>query len=73
MDALTKTILTIEGMSCQHCVRAVDAALRQIEGVGVVEVSIGRAVICSGALATRQIIADAIESEGFRVTGLVKE
>src|SRR5450432_436598 len=40
MDALH---LTIEGMTCEHCVRAVDGRLRRTPGVQVERVSIGAA------------------------------
>jgi len=35
--------LTIEGMTCQHCVRAVDGRLRRTPGVDVAQVTIGSA------------------------------
>ena len=40
-----QTVLTIAGMSCQHCVRAVDEALRAVPGVVVEKVEIGSAVL----------------------------
>lgn len=39
------TVLHIEGMSCQHCVRAVDEALRSVAGVTVEQVEIGSATV----------------------------
>ena len=38
-----KTDLHIEGMSCRHCVNAVEGALKALPGVEVEEVAIGRA------------------------------
>jgi copper chaperone len=35
--------LTIEGMTCEHCVRAVDSRLRKTAGVQVERVEIGSA------------------------------
>lgn len=35
-----KTVLSIEGMSCMHCVRHVKEALEEIQGVMSVEVSL---------------------------------
>ena len=35
--------LKIEGMSCQHCVRAVRAALESLDGVEVESVDVGSA------------------------------
>ena len=37
--------LTIEGMTCEHCVRAVDGRLRKTAGVEVGRVAIGLADI----------------------------
>ena len=36
--------IRIEGMSCQHCVRAVFTALTPVEGIISADVAIGRAV-----------------------------
>ena len=38
-----KTDLHIEGMTCRHCVNAVEGALKALPGVEVEEVAIGRA------------------------------
>ncbi len=35
-----ETVLDVEGMSCQSCVRHVEGALRKIEGVSAVEVKL---------------------------------
>ena len=61
------TKLKIDGMSCEHCVRAVSGALEQVPGVEtVVEVSLeqGEARI-EGSADTASLIA-AIEQEGYR-------
>ena len=42
---MTKTTIQIDGMSCGHCVQAVDRALRSVPGVQVDEVEIGGAVV----------------------------
>ena len=61
------TKLKIEGMSCEHCVRAVSGALQEVPGVdSVVEVSLGRGeAIIEGSAETASLIA-AIEEEGYR-------
>jgi copper chaperone len=38
--AVQKTILTVEGMSCNHCKAAVKKALKKIEGVEEVNVDL---------------------------------
>jgi copper chaperone len=45
--------LTISGMTCDHCVRRVTKALARVDGLGVVDVQVGRAVIDDGGEAER--------------------
>ena len=61
------TKLKIEGMSCEHCVRAVSGALQEVSGVdSVVEVSLERGeAIVEGSAETASLIA-AVEEEGYR-------
>ncbi len=35
-----KTVINVEGMSCAHCVNAVNRALREVEGVVAVDVDL---------------------------------
>ncbi|GMO29590.1 MAG: cation transporter [Spirochaetaceae bacterium] len=35
-----KTVLSIEGMSCEHCVKAVESALKAVSGVKKAKVSL---------------------------------
>ena len=58
--------LTIEGMTCEHCVRAVDSRLRKTPGVEVESVAIGSAdVRFNRAVTNEEQIADAIADEGY--------
>ena len=61
------TKLKIDGMSCDHCVRAVSEALRGVPGVEtIVEVSLDRGeAILEGSAETAALIA-AVEEEGYR-------
>ncbi len=61
------TKLKIDGMSCEHCVRAVSGALEEVPGVDtVVEVSLDRGeAIVEGTAETASLIA-AVEEEGYR-------
>jgi copper chaperone len=62
--------LTIEGMSCGHCIRAVEEALREIEGIKVTGVEIGAAnIVHDGRAERRDAAVRAIEEAGFTVTG----
>ena len=63
MDPLT---LDIEGMSCEHCVRAVRGALERVEGVRVDDVEIGRATVqYDPERASVEEIVDAVNDEGY--------
>jgi copper chaperone len=58
--------LTIEGMTCQHCVRAVDGRLRKTPGVEVTQVTIGSADVQYDPARTNvDDIAEAIADEGY--------
>ena len=58
--------LSISGMSCQHCVRAVQGALQGVPGVRVEEVSIGAARIeYDPAQTSLEAIVDAVNDEGY--------
>jgi len=58
--------LTIDGMTCQHCVRAVDGALRRTPGVEVTQVEIGSADIqYDAATVSAERIAEVIADEGY--------
>jgi copper chaperone CopZ len=62
--------LTIEGMSCGHCVRAVDRALKDLPGVQVEQVDVGSAVVAyDPAAVTPEQIEAAISEEGYEVLG----
>ena len=58
--------LTIEGMTCQHCVRAVDGRLRRTPGVEVANVVIGSADLRYDPTTTNvDEIAEVIADEGY--------
>ena len=65
---MVRMTLEIEGMSCEHCVRAVRQALEGVDGVRVEEVAIGRATVeVDASRASREAIADAVADEGYMV------
>ena len=69
---MQKTHLTIEGMTCQHCVRAVENRLRNTAGVDVEHVAIGSADISyDPAQISLDDLAEAIADEGY--TAFVSE
>lgn len=58
--------LRIEGMSCDHCVRAVRGALEQVNGVTVEQVHVGSArVTYDPSTTTATQIVDAVNDEGY--------
>jgi copper chaperone len=58
--------LAIEGMSCDHCVRAVQDALRGVPGVTIDRVAIGRATITyDPTQTTLDEVLDAVADEGY--------
>jgi copper chaperone len=61
--------LTIEGMSCGHCLNAVNRALTQLNGVQIGSVQIGKASLNydETKLSPDQIAA-AVSAEGYRAT-----
>ena len=63
-----QTTVSISGMSCAHCVRAVFTSLAGVEGINRAEVSIGRAVIEHDKRVTPEQIRDAVAVAGYEVT-----
>ena len=62
--------LKIDGMSCGHCVSAVDKALKAVNGVQVEQVAIGSATVSyDPATTSTEKITRAIEDEGYSVAG----
>lgn len=67
MSQQTET-LTIDGMSCNHCVSSVTKALSETEGVKVESVEIGTAKVTYNVEKTpRAKLVEAIEDIGFDV------
>lgn len=65
---MQKATFEITGMSCGHCVKAVDKALQQIPGVTVDSVAIGSAVVSFDATKTDSgSIAQVIDDAGYQV------
>jgi copper chaperone len=59
------TRLRIDGMSCQHCVRAVFTALTPVEGILSADVSIGAAIVEHDGRATAEVLRAAIAVAGY--------
>jgi copper chaperone CopZ len=61
------TRVRIEGMTCQHCVRAVFTALAAVEGISRAEVGIGAAEVEHDGSVTVDQLSDAIAVAGYVV------
>jgi len=58
--------LTIEGMSCEHCVRAVKSRLTATPGVTVEDVAVGSAILQFDPAKTNvEEIEEVIADEGY--------
>lgn len=68
-NKMNKKIISIEGMSCNHCKMSVEKALNSLEGVAKVEVSLENknAVIESSIDVDDSKITEAITEAGFEV------
>jgi copper chaperone len=61
------TTVRVEGMTCQHCVRAVFTALAAVPGIARVDVSIGSAQVEHDGTVTVEQLRDAIAVAGYTV------
>ncbi|MDR3037112.1 MAG: copper ion binding protein [Coriobacteriales bacterium] len=64
-----KTVLHVEGMSCQHCVNAVTEALSGVPGVKKAKVDLKKseALVKHDADASLEAMKDAVVEAGFTV------
>lgn len=68
---MERVSLKIEGMSCGHCVRTVDQALRGIEGIEVEQVNVGSAIVAYDSSTVKpEEIERAVSEEGFQVRSM---
>lgn len=60
-------VMTIEGMSCNHCKMAVEKALKKLDGVSdaVVDLAQKQAAITLSAPVEDAVLMDAVNEEGF--------
>ncbi|EOT2913179.1 heavy-metal-associated domain-containing protein [Clostridium perfringens] len=65
---MSKLILEIDGMSCSNCVRHVEAALLDVDGVDVLEVEVGRAIVDTEV--DEDTLRDALEEVGYELVSI---
>ena len=61
------TTVSVSGMTCAHCVRAVFTSLAGVPGIKQADVTIGQAVIEHDGTVTPEQIRDAIAVAGYTV------
>lgn len=66
---MNKTILKVEGMSCNHCKMAVEKAVQEIKGVEDARVNLEQKELTVTGTATREQLIKAITDAGYTVTG----
>jgi copper chaperone len=67
---MTTVALTIGGMSCAHCARAVRDTLTRLAGVTVQSVTIGAATVeLDPAVTSLEQVAAALKDDGYPVLG----
>ncbi len=67
---MTEAIISIEGMSCQHCVMRVKKAIEGLKGINKADVEIGQAKVkFDESLTGKKEIEEAIVKAGYKVKG----
>ena len=62
-----KQVFHVEGMSCEHCVRAVTEAVKGVDPQAQVLVDLASGNVDVESAGDRASLAKAIEDEGYRV------
>jgi len=62
--------LTIQGMSCGHCVMHVKQALEVIDGLEVEDVQIGRAKVWYKDDKVAKVLSEKVEETGYKVVSI---
>ncbi|MGB6779568.1 MAG: copper chaperone CopZ [Planococcus citreus] len=67
---MEQTTLKIEGMTCDHCKKAVEGALRNLQGVQEVKVDVAKGiadVTYNNSEVTADSMKEAVEDQGYDV------
>ncbi len=69
-----KKILTVEGMTCGHCIGHVESALTELEGVTVLEVSLEakKVVVESAGEIDAESLKKAVAEAGYSVSAIAE-
>ena len=67
-NSMERMTMKIDGMTCGHCVSAVDKALRKVDGVSVEKVDIGSATVSFDSNEVSEArISEAVSDQGYAV------
>lgn len=66
---MTSTTLTVAGMTCDHCVRAVSSEVMGVPGVSAVDVDLesGAVTVSSDGVIDEGLLKAAVEEAGYEV------
>ena len=67
---MENVVLNVQGMSCGHCVKAVEGGLAALQGINEVKVDLAAAQVAvsfNASQVTVEAIKDAIEEQGYDV------
>ncbi len=65
---MKKQELTIQGMSCQHCVMSLKKELSKVAGITVENVEIGKARISiDETTVSQEMLANAVQEAGYKL------
>ena len=62
--------LTIQGMTCCHCVMHVKQALDAVDGLEVEDVQIGRARVWFDDEKVAKVLSEKVEEAGYKVVSI---
>ena len=62
--------LTIQGMSCGHCVMHVKQALDAVDGLEVEDVQVGKARVWYDDEKVAKVLTDKVEEAGYKVVSI---
>ncbi|GBF33104.1 heavy metal binding protein [Desulfocucumis palustris] len=64
---MSKTVLKVEGMSCNHCKMAVEKAAREVAGVEEALVNLEQKELTVKGSASREQLVEAVTKAGYEV------
>jgi copper ion binding protein len=70
MFHMTATTYDVQGMTCDHCVRAVTEEIGGIDGVSSVDVDLKQGIAVVEGDADPDAVRAAVSEAGFEVTGV---